>query len=145
MSVPSTSPAKSSNTSTATEGITKRRIAPLLAKRKQNLDRDAHVAEEKYTFVNDAGEKIHRIETDDPETGDKTIDVNVSKLLAATPSTTSNTEVLRIEAMQADEATDEELERMNPHIPSNDDVLEEVTEAIESDGLVPAWEVVDGE
>lgn len=31
---------------------------------------------------------------------------------------------------------------MNPHIPSSDGVLVDATDAIESDGLTPAWEVV---
>lgn len=131
-------------TETSTYGTTKREIAPLLARRRQNLDRDAHVTD--HTHTNADGEKIHRIEIVDAKEGTtETIETNLSKLLAAAPSTTSNMEVLEIEAKQADEATAEELERMNPHIPSNDDVLRELLERLQSMDLTPAWEVCDGE
>lgn len=125
------------------DGVTKRYVTPLLVQRKRNLPRDEHVSE--YTHIDENGDKIHRIEYDDEEKGTETIDANLSKLLAAAPSRSSNVEVLRIEAQQAAEASDDELEDMNPHLPSNNDVLDTATDAIESDGNIPAWEVVDGE
>lgn len=137
------SPASSPSTTT-TEGVTKRRVASLLARRRQNLDRDGHIESERYDFQRDADRhKIRRVVVKNKETGDKTIDHDLTALEGAAPSTTSRLEVLQMEARQAAEADAEEIEHMNPHIPSNDDVLETATEAIESEGLVPAWEVCD--
>ena len=121
------------------KGATKRYTTPLLVERRQNLPRDDHISE--YTHTDENGDKIHRVEFEDDSGNTETIDANLSKLLAAAASTTSNVEVLRIEAQQAAEASDDELETMNPHIPSNDDVLDTATDAIESEGLTPAWEV----
>lgn len=122
---------------------TRRHIAPLLARRRRNLQpNDAHVSEDKYNYTDTNGDKIYRIDMSHTETGPNTIDVNLSALLGAAPSTTSNVEILRTEAEQAAEATDDELADMNPHIPSTDGVLARATAAIESDGLTPAWEVV---
>ena len=127
----------------ATEGIPKRRVAALIARRRQNIDTDGYVPE--YTFINSDGDKIHRIEFERKDTGTVTVETNFSKMFAAAPSTTSNIDILWIEAEQAAEASADELERMNPHIPSNDEVLEQAVGRIEDEGLIPAWEVVDGE
>lgn len=123
-------------------GITKRDVAPLIARRRQNLDRDTHVTD----HTHDAdGEKIHRIEFGDKKEGTtETIEANLSKLLGATPSTTSNLEVLRLEAEQVADAAPEQIQTMNPHIPANDAILETAIAAIESEGRTPAWEVCDG-
>lgn len=136
------STAESSSGSETYKAVTKRRVGKLLGERKRNLSRDGHI--ESYNFTDANGDKIHRVEYDDKNTGTETIDANLSKLLAAASSTSSNIEVLRIEAQQAAEAGDNELETMNPHIPSTDGVLEAVSDVLEEADLVPAWEVVDG-
>jgi hypothetical protein len=128
-------------------GVTKRDIAQLLGRRRQNLSRDGHIADDRVSFTRDEdGHKIGKVMRPKPGTKNQTIerDRDLTALEGAVPSTTSNLEVLRTEARQASEATDDELESMNPHIPSNDGVLETIAEELAEKGLAPAWEVVDG-
>lgn len=124
---------------TDTAGVTKRRVALLIAQRRQNLPRDEHVTE--YTHTDQNGDKIYRVEYNKKDGSTKTVDANLSRLLSAAPSTTSNLEVLRVEAEQAANGRTD----MNPHLPSNDDVLDTATETIKDAGLTPAWEVIDGD
>lgn len=138
--------AEDTEAETRTPGTTKRQIAPLLARRRQNLDRDGHITEERYDYHRSGdGHKIRKIVTEDKETGRDEQTFDLSALEGAAPSTTSNIEILEIEAKQADEATAEELERMNPHIPSNDDVLRAILDHLRPMDLTPAWEVCDDE
>lgn len=121
---------------------TKRRVAPLLARRRQNLPRDAHIAEDKVTHTDENGDKIHRVKIEKDSGEVETTDTNLTKLLGAAPSTSSNMELLEIEAKQAAEATDEERARMNPHIPSSDAVLRAILDHLRPMDLTPAWEVI---
>lgn len=120
--------------------ITKHRIALLLARRRQNT---ADNWIESYDYVSEDGRKIREVTTAGPEGETRTLQIDYSTMLASTPSTTSDIDILRIEAQIADERGDGNTGRMNPHIPSNDDVLAEAKARIEEDGLTPAWEVVD--
>lgn len=68
--------------------VTKRQVAFLLARCRQNLyPNDSHISEDKYTDTDANGDKIHRIK----RKNDK-IELNLSKLLGSAPSTTSNME-----------------------------------------------------
>lgn len=125
----------------AHDGVTKRRTGPLLARRRQNLDRDGHVT--CHDFVDEDGQKIREISRGGPEGTATSHRVNYSRMLGATPSTSTNLELLVIEARQVSEATPEEIATMNPHIPANDEILETATEKIRREGLIPAWEVCD--
>lgn len=134
-------PMSTSAPMTTHDGVSKRRIAPLLTRRKQNLDQDGHVSCYDYTDGN--GQKIREFTRNGPEGTEKTIRINYSRMLGTAPSTSSNVEVLLAEPRQTVDSSPEEIETMNPHIPGNDDILETATERITDEGLVPAWEVVD--
>lgn len=120
---------------------TKRRVAPLLAARRRNLDRDRWITSHTYTDAD--GDKIHRIEYEDKDQGTQVIDVNLSRLLSAAPSRTTDVDLLLTEAKLIAEG--KELD--NPHIPATDQILDEAIAQIgrANDDLTPAWEVVDSQ
>lgn len=117
-------------------------------------DPDAEIkrlrAERRKAIVN------HRVEWDGPNTkrddnGDliqekslqsqrghtETVERNLSQLLRPAVSTTSDVEILVIEAeLAADGRTPS-----NPHVPSSKDVLQRAETNLESRGLTPAWEI----
>lgn len=90
------------------EQITRERVAGLLADRRRNLPRDRHI--EDHTHIDSNGEKIHHVEWEKQNGEVETIDANLTMLLGAAPSTSSNLEVLRIEAQQAAEANDADFQ-----------------------------------
>lgn len=107
----------------------------LLAQRRKALPDDLDVDHDK---VLESGEKLREIGFRGPNNTTRTIDVNVSKLYQAGPSTTGDIEMLRIEAELVADGKDLD----NPHVPVNDDVRARAVDAIESEGLTPAWRVV---
>ena len=122
---------------TATGGISKRRVAELIARRRQNIT-DDHVVG--YDEIDENGHKVKTVKKDRTEAPKSTYTVDLTATTKTGPSTTSSLEILIIEAEQAADGRD----RMNPHIPANDEVLEQAVERIEEEDLVPAWEVIDG-
>lgn len=133
-----------SETRTEDGGVTKRRTGPLLARRRRNLNRDAHITSDRFDHWREEDDhKIRRTVTEDKENGERVTDHDLTALEGAAPSTTTNLELLVIEAEQAAEADEADLPWMNPHIPANDEMLATAIEEIERAGLVPAWEVVD--
>jgi len=107
----------------------------LLAQRRKALPDELDVQHDK---VLSSGAKVREIGFRGPNNTTRTIDVNVSKLYAPAPSTTGDIDMLRIEAELVDEGEDLD----NPHVPINDDVRARAVDAIESEGLTPAWEVM---
>lgn len=106
-------------------------INKLKALRRKELDDDFITDYDKV----EKGDKIKEIVVPGPADTTKTIEINQSHLYRPAPSTTSDVEMLRIEAQM--EADGKEIE--NPHIPSSQDVLETAVEKIESEGNTPAW------
>lgn len=121
---------------------TKRRIAPLLARRRQNLDRDGHIERERVAYERDGdGHKIGQvIRPKKGGEGTTTVDIDLTALEGAAPSTTSS---MRIIELEAEIAADEPERIKNPHIPTTDDVLRAALDHLRPMGLEPAWEVVD--
>lgn len=118
------------------QGASKRNIAALKARRRANTS-DEWISS--HDHVDEEGRKVRAITKPGPEGTEKTYHVDYSAMLATTPSTTTNTEIIRIEAEQAAEGRED----MNPHLPANDEVLAEALTILEREGLLPAWEVVD--
>lgn len=111
---------------------TKRRVAPLFAKRRREVN-DDHV--EDHDKIND-GHKIREKKTRGVDGTTKTIDVDQTALLTPGISTTSSLDVITMEAELAagGGAVD------NYHIPANDGVLDKALEELNGKGLTPAWE-----
>lgn len=116
---------------------TRRRIAPLLARRRENLDRDGHI--EEYDHTDDNGHKIGLIIRPDG-TGSKEVEIDLTALGGAAPSTTANIELIVTEARLL--ADGKPIK--NPHVPSNDGVLRGALDHLRPEGLTPAWEVLGG-
>jgi hypothetical protein len=91
---------------------------------------------DKHDKINDDGDKVQELVIRGPANTEKTIDCNLSKLFGPAPSTTSNLEILRLEAEMVADGHEPE----NPHIPVNSDTLNHATAQIESAALTPAWE-----
>ena len=117
----------------ATAGVPKRRVAPLIAKQRQRIS-DKHVTE--FDKTDDDGHKIQKIKRPAVEGGMKEVDVDVTALFTPGISTTSNMEIIKIEAELADEGRDVE----NLHVPANDEILDRSLEMLEDHDLSPAWE-----
>jgi hypothetical protein len=119
---------------------TRREVAPLLARRRENLDRDGHIASDRYDFRRDEDDhKIRRVEITDGETGDESTDHDLTATEGAAPSTTASIPLIVAEAELANEG----VELGNPHIPRNDRTLAEALDRLEDADLTPAWEVID--
>lgn len=118
----------------ATAGVPKRRVAPLIAKQRQRIG-DAHIAE--FDRTDDDGHKIKKVKRPAVEGGMKEVDVDVTALYSPGISTTSNMEIIRIEAELADDGG----EVKNLHVPANDELLDRALEMLADHDLVPAWEV----
>jgi hypothetical protein len=118
-------------------GETKRRIAPLLARRRENLDRDGHI--EEFDHIDNDGHKIGLVIRPDG-TGSKEVGIDLTALGGAAPSTTANLDLLVIEARLL--ADGKPIK--NPHVPSNDGVLRAALDHLRPEGLTPAWEVSHG-
>lgn len=87
---------------------------------------------------NEDGDKIKEITVKRSSGETRTYEANLSKLGQAAPSTTSNIDILCIEAELAAEGRI----GTNPHLPSSAEVYEQAIERIEAEGLTPAWEAV---
>lgn len=109
-------------------------VLPMLEQRRAQVD-DRYVQSHDATNAN--GEKVAEIKTTDPEGGTQTTHVNLSTLLTSGISTTSNMEIILIEAKMAAEGDFEG----NPHLPSNDRILEQASRVLGERGLTPAWEL----
>jgi hypothetical protein len=115
-------------------------IKVLVAKRRDTLEED-FIDESRYDRIDDRGHKIRELPTASPAGTDVTIDSDVTVTHRPTPSTTSDVEMLRLEAEMLADGYDLD----NPHLPDTEDTLEEAVAAIKSDGNTPTWEVLDGE
>ena len=118
----------------ATAGVPKRRVAPLIAKQRRQVS-DNHITE--FDKTDDDGHKIKKVKRPAVEGGLKEVDVDVTALYSPGISTTSNMEIIRIEAELADEGG----EVKNLHVPANDELLDQALEMLEGQDLTPAWEV----
>ena len=118
-------------------GETKRRIAPLLARRLNNLDRDGHI--EEFDHIDNDGHKIGLVIRPDG-TGSKEVEIDRTATGGAAPSTSANIELIVIEARLLEQGRPIE----NPHVPSNDGVLRAALDHLAGHDLTPAWEVLDG-
>lgn len=126
-----------------TAASTRRNTAPLLARRRQRLDRDGHIESERYDFRREGdGHKIRRVVIENQETGDDVTESDLTALEGAAPSTTSS---IRLIEFEAEIAADDKTRIENPHIPTNDNVLRAALDHLRPMDLTPAWEVVDGE
>lgn len=119
----------------STVGVSKRRVAPLLAKQRQMIG-DRHITD--FDKTDEDGHKIQKVKRPDPEGGLNEVDVDVTALFSPGISTTSNLEIIRIEAELADVGRDVK----NIHVPANDEVLDQSIDMLRSHDLTPAWEVV---
>ena len=116
---------------------TKRRVAPLFAKRRKAIN-DDHV--EDHDKIVD-GQKIREKVTRGVDGTSKTLDIDQTALLTPGISTTSSLELITLEA----ELVAEGRAVDNYHIPANDGVLDRALEKLNGKGLTPAWEAdVDG-
>lgn len=129
----------STETDAETDISSKRNVTRLFGRRRQNLDRDGHVTGP--THIDDDGHKIEKIEYEVRSGETETREYDLTALLGAAPSTTTRTELIIQEAQLVEDTGRTDL---NPHIPSNDDVLEKALDVFKDRGLVPAWEVIDG-
>ncbi|WP_331233216.1 hypothetical protein [Natronorarus salvus] len=118
--------------------VTKRRVGALLGRRRQNLDRDGHIAD--YDEIND-GRKVEKRKIAGPSNTAQTVDRDLTALFGAAPSTTTDPDLLVVSARIAAEKGPTD----NPHVPATDQVLDDALERMEREDLVPAWELVDGE
>jgi hypothetical protein len=116
------------------------RIKALVAKRRFNLEED-FIDESRYDHIDERGHKISEQPVAGPGGTTLTIDSNLSVMYEPTPSTTSDVDMLRLEAEMLAEGRD----LGNPHLPDSEETLQEAVEVIERDGNVPTWEVIDGE
>ena len=107
-------------------------VARLIAERRQEID-NAHITD--YDKVDD-GEKIKEIKMPGPNGTTKTFESSQTALFQTCVSTTSDVEMLRLEA----ELLAEGKELDNPHIPMTEETLHEAAEAIKTDGHTPWWE-----
>lgn len=110
-------------------------IAKLLAKRRKVLNRDGFIDD--YDDTTDDGDKYREMTVQAGGGTTATIEMNLSKMYQAGPSTTGDMEVLKIEAELVAEGKD----LKNPHVPADADLLERATNALSNEGLTPAWEV----
>ena len=117
-----------------TAGVPKRRVAPLIAKQRQRIG-DTHITE--FDRTDDDGHKIKKVKRPAVEGGLKEVDVDVTALYSPGISTTSNMEIIRIEAELADEGG----EVKNLHVPANDELLDQALDLLDDHDLTPAWEV----
>lgn len=130
-------PSRESETDAETDIPSKRNVARLFGRRRQNLDRDGFV--EDYGWIDeDTGRKMKEVVIDEDQ--GKSYELDSTALFGAAPSRSSNIDHIRIEAELIAEGKD----LKNPHIPSNDDVLETALERLAEEGLTPAWEAIDG-
>lgn len=119
------------------DAVTRRRVGQLLDERRKALPRDRHVTDHTHLDQND--DKIVRRVEKVKATGEtETRDTNLTKLLGAAPSTSSNREILEIETELANEG----VRVNNPHIPATDEILETIEEWCEERAMTPAWEIV---
>lgn len=137
---------ESSSTNTVTNDYnraasTRRESSPLLARRRQNLDRDGHIGSDRYDFQReDDGHKIKKVKRPGPENGTIERERDLTALEGAAPSTTSSLRLIEYEA----EILADGGEIENPHIPTTDDVLRAALDHLRPMDLTPAWEVLDG-
>jgi hypothetical protein len=92
---------------------------------------------ETFDKINEDDNKIRERVIRGPADTKQTVEVDVSALYTPGVSTTASVDILRTEAALY---ADGEL-GPNPHIPASESVMAEAREAIEADGLTPAWEV----
>ena len=110
-------------------------VAKLLAKRRQTLTRDGFI--ESHDDVNDKGEKVTTKTVAAGGDTTKEIEISLTAMYQAAPSTTSDIEMLVMEAeLVADGKTLD-----NPHVPATVEALEQARKQIEQNGHTPAWEV----
>ena len=110
-------------------------IAELLAKRRRALNRDGFIDD--HDGINDDGDKYQEMTVKAGGDSTTTIQVNLTKMYQAAPSTTGDMEILRIEAELVADGKDLE----NPHVPADADLLERATNVLSNEGLTPAWEI----
>jgi hypothetical protein len=106
----------------------------LLAQRRKVLPDHPDIDADKTT---DDGDLIHEVLVRGPGNTAKTIDANMSRLYRATPSTTSDIDLLVIEAELVADGADLD----NPHVPVTDDLRETALARLDDEGLSPAWRV----
>lgn len=128
------------STNTDERDVSRRKTGQILAERRVAVKQsDDYITN--YDKINQDGRKmgIRKKQHKDPEvyTAVK-VEFDLTTLLAPGASTSSNVELLFLEAKIADENEDYDG---NPHVPTRDSVYDEAVEKIEAAGLVPAWEV----
>lgn len=114
-------------------------VAELLAKRRKALDRHGHITE--FDGLDENGHKYREETVPAGTDSTKTIQVNLTKMYQASPSTTGDIEILELEA----EMVAEGREMDNPHVPSSTKLMEQARSKIEQNGHAPAWEIFDNE
>lgn len=97
-------------TRTEDGGVTKRRIGPLLGRRRRNLNRDAHITSDRFDHWREADDhKIRRVVIKKKNESNEVVESDLTALEGAASSTTTNLEVLVIEAEQAAEIAEASL------------------------------------
>lgn len=109
-------------------------IAKLLAKRRQALDRDGFIDD--HDDTNDDGDKITYETVPAGPDDTKEIEINLTKMYQAAPSTTGDIEMLVLEAELVADGTALD----NPHVPADEETLRQARQQIEQNGHTPAWE-----
>ncbi|ADJ16807.1 hypothetical protein [Halalkalicoccus jeotgali] len=123
----------------AAETVTKRRVGKLLGEQRRRLSDDVI---RDYDKINSDGHKVKTVKKRDADGKKYEAEINLSQLYNPTPSTTSDIDILVIEARINDEADEGEVPIENPHIPVHDGVLERAEKRLDDEGLTPAWGVV---
>ncbi|KYH23715.1 hypothetical protein HAPAU_41950 [Halalkalicoccus paucihalophilus] len=123
----------------AAETVTKRRVGKLLGEQRRRLSDDVI---RDYDEINSDGHKVKTVKKRDADGKEHEVEINLSRLLNPTPSTTSDIEILVVEARVNDEAGDGEVPIENPHIPAYDAILDRAEKRLDDEGLTPAWEVL---
>jgi hypothetical protein len=109
-------------------------IKVLKAKRRDELPTDEFITE--YDGVDDNGHKYREQEVRGPADTSTTIKSDQTAMYQPAPSTTGDVGMLVMEAELLADGVDLE----NPHIPADEETLEQARQRIETNDLTPAWE-----
>jgi hypothetical protein len=109
-------------------------IARLVAQRRKTLPTDAFVTD--HDGTDERGHKYREHVVAGPGGTEHTVQSDLTAMYQSAPSTTSDMELLMIEARLIDDGTD----LQNPHIPATEELLARARDKIDAEGLTPAWE-----